>query len=130
MRLTYEDLRDYCVLLTNKLKSSVKKVESCDNKGFIEFEDGSRYAIKSYWGGKVTDLGMLKQECKYFIDRIIKQLDPDLILYLDTDLHIQYVHPTHLDTSTGDFIEKPSEGYWMPYIRLRQPGHEIKKFDL
>lgn len=125
-RFKVEELEQLLQMLNQNLKLSVVEVKESDPKGFVEYPDGTRYAIITFYGKKVTDLKKLKGALVDFTNKLINKLDRTKILYIGKNISVWYVPPSHLDVSTFDYVENPSEGYWIPYCRLRQPGHEIQ----
>jgi hypothetical protein len=111
------NLDDLLTQLSLKLRSSVIETKDSAPQGFVEFEDGTRYAIQTYYGEHVDEFKNITRACTEFTEKLISRLDKDAVLYIRKDINI---HHSCLESG---------KQYWTPYCRIRQPGHEIESID-
>lgn len=125
-RLSIEQVQKTLDLANTELKNCTSELRYANPNGYIEYPEGTRYAIQTFYGEKIYDLKKLETAIIDFTGKLISRLDREKPLYIREEVSIHYVSPCHIDTNTWEYMSVPTRGYWIPYCRIRQPGHEIR----
>lgn len=113
-RITSEQIEDLEDSLFRNTLLNVNRLGRISTTLFyIELESGCRFSMKTIWGPKIYELKELQRTCINFVEKINIELNKYEKVFHRNPWKIHYIHPTHLDPYTLDYLETPTKGYWI-----------------